>query len=181
MHIRPTWTMRVFTNVLNSSPAMRPEFALRVSPKPDGRGVLGLRGTGDPIDDCAIPSCSVLLGVYYRPRLAAGREQDARFTVGVRRLNEWMRWMVRNRRYIDEDLRLRRYCPELMPQPHEHDLWDEVAAHVWNEVVEEYPDADQVDAAVLGEENPPPRVGEAFAAWVAGIEGVDAIEAEGPI
>ncbi|KAK8101731.1 hypothetical protein PG999_012105 [Apiospora kogelbergensis] len=88
-----------------------------------------------------------------------GLEQDARFTEGVRRLNEWMRWMVRNRRYTDEDLRLWSYRPELMSQPHEHDIWDEVAARMWNEVVEEYLEADQVDATVLGKEDFPRRRG----------------------
>ncbi|KAK8017488.1 heterokaryon incompatibility protein [Apiospora rasikravindrae] len=94
-------------------------------------------------------------------RAVPGREHDARFAEGMRRLSEWMRWMICVRRYTEPDMRIWQRCPELMPQPHEHDRWDDVAARLWNEVVEDHPDADQVDTTELGEEDFAP-VGEAF-------------------
>ncbi|KAK8030536.1 hypothetical protein PG990_000270 [Apiospora arundinis] len=101
-----------------------------------------------------------------------GQEQDVRFTKGVRRLNEWMRWKIRSCRYTDEDLTRYESRPERMPQPQEHDRWDDVADRLWNEVVEEYPNVDRVGTTVLGGEDFTP-VGEAFVAWVAGVEGLD--------
>ncbi|KAK7955013.1 hypothetical protein PG996_015818 [Apiospora saccharicola] len=98
-----------------------------------------------------------------------GPEQDARFAEGVRRLTEWMRWLARNRRYTDEDVRMWQAHPDLMPQPADHDAWDDVADRLWNEVVEDYPNADQVDTAELGEEDLSPA-GEAFLAWHAAHE-----------
>ncbi|KAK8002519.1 hypothetical protein PG989_002238 [Apiospora arundinis] len=83
-----------------------------------------------------------------------------------------MRWKIRSRRYTDEDLTRYEYRPERMPQPQEHGRWDDVAARLWNEVMEEYPNADRVDTMVLGGEDFTP-VGEAFMAWVAGVEGLD--------
>ncbi|KAK7965992.1 uncharacterized protein PG986_000269 [Apiospora aurea] len=98
-------------------------------------------------------------------RAVPGQEHDVRFAEGVRRLGEWMRWVILVRRYTEPDMNTWPRCPELMPQPHEHDRWDDVAARLWNEVVEHYPNADQVDSTELGEEDFAP-VGEAFLSWV---------------
>ncbi|KAK8067018.1 hypothetical protein PG997_013765 [Apiospora hydei] len=98
-------------------------------------------------------------------RAVPGQEHDVRFAEGVRRLSEWMRWAIRVRRYTEPDMNTWPHCPELMPQPHEHDRWDDVAARLWNEVVEDYPNAGQVDSTELGEEDFAP-VGEAFLSWV---------------
>ncbi|KAK8135398.1 hypothetical protein PG984_003338 [Apiospora sp. TS-2023a] len=98
-----------------------------------------------------------------------GEEQDARFAEGVRRLTEWMRWLVRNRRYTDEDVRMWQNHPDLMPQPADRDAWDEVADRLWNEVVEDYPNAAEVDTSELGEEDLSPA-GEAFLSWHAAHE-----------
>ncbi|KAK8058679.1 hypothetical protein PG994_009127 [Apiospora phragmitis] len=106
-------------------------------------------------------------------RAVPGRDQDARFAEGVRRLNEWMRWAIRKRRYTDEDTDTWFYYPELMPKPDEHDAWDDVAARLWNEVVEDYPNADQIGTTELGQEDFTPA-GEAFMSWVDQLEGVDA-------
>lgn len=103
-------------------------------------------------------------------RAVFGGDSDARFEEGFRRLEAWTRWDVRMQRY-DRMLQLQKWnkFPGTMPAPGERDISDEVAERMWNEVIEDYPDSDQLVTEPEGSEDFSP-IGRAFIAWVDNLD-----------
>ncbi|UKZ82858.1 hypothetical protein TrVFT333_010658 [Trichoderma virens FT-333] len=103
---------------------------------------------------------------FFIYRAVFGDGTDARFAEGLNRLEKWLRWEARDSRYNsdDEAARWEEY-PDYMPAPGEPDVTDEVAARMWNEVVEEYPDAQEMITEPEGSEDFSP-IGRDFAARV---------------
>lgn len=103
---------------------------------------------------------------FFIYRAVFGDGTDARFAEGLNRLENWLRWEVRNSRYnsVEEAETWERF-PDYMPAPGEPDVTDEVAARMWNEVVEEYPDAQEIITEPEGSEDFSP-IGRDFAARV---------------
>ncbi|KAL7952212.1 hypothetical protein V8C34DRAFT_319237 [Trichoderma compactum] len=88
------------------------------------------------------------------------------YRAGLNRLEKWLRREVKNSRYTsgDEADRWKEH-PDYMPAPGEPDVTDEVAARMWNEVVEKYPDAQEIITEPEGSEDFSP-IGRDFAARV---------------
>ncbi|UKZ96767.1 uncharacterized protein TrAFT101_011544 [Trichoderma asperellum] len=103
---------------------------------------------------------------FFIYRAVFGDGTDARFAEGLNRLENWLRWEVRSSRYnsICEAETWEKF-PDYMPAPGEPDITDEVAARMWNEVVEEYPDAQEIITEPEGNEDFSP-IGRDFAARV---------------
>ncbi|KAL7946010.1 hypothetical protein V8C42DRAFT_322214 [Trichoderma barbatum] len=86
-------------------------------------------------------------------RAVFGQGTDARFAEGLNRLDKWLRWEARDSRYRNEDRNTWKIYPEYMPAPGEPDVTDEIAARMYNEVVEEYPDAQDIITEPEGSED----------------------------
>ncbi|KAL7907780.1 hypothetical protein GGI35DRAFT_67314 [Trichoderma velutinum] len=103
---------------------------------------------------------------FFIYRAVFGDGTNARFAEGLNRLEKWLRWEVRNSRYTSMgEAESWEKHPDCMPAPGEHDVTDEVAARIWNEVVEEYPDALEIITEPEGSEDFSP-IGRDFAARV---------------
>jgi hypothetical protein len=103
---------------------------------------------------------------FFIYRAVFGDGTDARFAEGLTRLEKWLRWEVRDSRYSGfDEAAIWKEHPEYMPAPGEPDVTDEVAARMWNEVIEEYPDAEEIITAPEGSEDFSP-IGRDFAARV---------------
>ncbi|KAL7790705.1 hypothetical protein V8C43DRAFT_285236 [Trichoderma afarasin] len=103
---------------------------------------------------------------FFIYRAVFGDGTDARFSEGLNRLEKWLRWEARISRYNsgDEADRWKEH-PEYMPAPGEPDVTDEIAGRMWNEVIEEYPDAQEIITEPEGSEDFSP-IGRDFAARV---------------
>lgn len=99
---------------------------------------------------------------FFIYRAVFGDGTDARFAEGLNRLEKWLRWEARNSRYNSNEEGAWKNYPEYMPKPGEPDVTDEVAARMWNEVVEEYPDAQEIITKPEGSEDFSP-IGRDFA------------------
>lgn len=103
---------------------------------------------------------------FFIYRAIFGDGTDARFSEGLSRLEKWLRWDVRSSRYKHgDDEYVWEHHPEYMPAPGEPDATDELARRMWNEVVEEYPDAQEIITEPEGSEDFTP-IGQDFAARV---------------
>ncbi|KKO96752.1 hypothetical protein THAR02_11145 [Trichoderma harzianum] len=103
---------------------------------------------------------------FFIYRAIFGDGTDARFSEGLNRLEKWLRWEARISRYnSDEEGGSWEHHPEYMPAAGEPDVTDEVAARMWNKVVEEYPDAQEIITEPEGSEDFSP-IGRDFAARV---------------
>ncbi|KAK1240340.1 hypothetical protein MKX08_007782 [Trichoderma sp. CBMAI-0020] len=100
---------------------------------------------------------------FFIYRAVFGDRTDARFAEGLNRLEKWLRWEARDSRYnsYGEGARWKQH-PDCMPAPGEADVTDEVAARMWNEVVEEYADAEEIVTEPEGREDFSP-IGRDFA------------------
>jgi hypothetical protein len=104
-------------------------------------------------------------------RAAFGPGSDERFAMGVKRLEDWLRYCVRQSRY---DAFGRRTDTPLDPDT---DLTNTMAERLWNEVMEDYPGKEKVRTAAAtaagdeGREDFGP-VGRAFVRWAEEL-GVD--------
>jgi hypothetical protein len=100
-------------------------------------------------------------------RAVFGPGSNERFTAGLSRLEDWIRWSVRQSRY-EEDWILWNRCPATVPPTGAWDPTDAMAQRMWNEVVEDYPDRDKVrsgEGTEAGDDDFEP-IGRAFIAWV---------------
>ncbi|KAL7911999.1 hypothetical protein GGI35DRAFT_492045 [Trichoderma velutinum] len=84
-------------------------------------------------------------------RTVFGHGTDARFAEGLSRLEKWMKWETRDARYHIGGYETVR--PEDIPAPGEPHITDEIAARMYNEVVEEYPDAQDIITEPEGSED----------------------------
>ncbi|PON26714.1 hypothetical protein TGAM01_v204215 [Trichoderma gamsii] len=110
---------------------------------------------------------------FFIYRAVSGDGTDARFAEGLNRLEKWLRWEARNSRYNNDDEAARwKEHPDYMPAPGEPDVINEVAARMWNEVVEEYPDAQEIitDPSVYYPEDRSPAVADIMAAAFTWLE-----------
>ncbi|RFU82009.1 hypothetical protein TARUN_191 [Trichoderma arundinaceum] len=98
---------------------------------------------------------------FFIYRAIFGDGTDARFAEGLNRLEKWLRWEARNSRYSSEAARWEEH-PDFMPAPGEPDVTDEIAERLWNEVIEEYPDAQEIVTEPEGSEDFSP-IGRDFA------------------
>lgn len=81
---------------------------------------------------------------FFIYRAVFGEGTDARFAEGLHRLEKWLTWDAGSSRYRNEDATLWKANPDYMPAPGEPDVTDEVAKRMWNEVVDEYPDTQEI-------------------------------------
>jgi hypothetical protein len=102
---------------------------------------------------------------FFIYRAVFGEGADARFAEGLNRLEKWLRWEARDSRYRNEDADIWKNYPDYMPTPGERDITDEIAERMWNEVVEEYPDAHEIITEPEGSEDFSP-IGRDFASRV---------------
>jgi len=105
---------------------------------------------------------------YNLYRAVDGPGTDERFEEAVRRLTAWVQWMVKQFRYHGFSEGEVKEHPERLPIPGEPHPSDELARRFYLEVIEDYPNRDQVRAGLNveeGDENFTP-VGAAFLDWV---------------
>ncbi|KAH0526074.1 hypothetical protein TsFJ059_009454 [Trichoderma semiorbis] len=103
---------------------------------------------------------------FFIYRAIFGDGTDARFSEGLNRLEKWLRWDARSSRYKHgDDEYVWEHHSECMPAPGEPDVTDEIARRMWNEVIEEYPDAQEIITKPEGSEDFTP-IGQDFAARV---------------
>lgn len=99
---------------------------------------------------------------FFIYRAVFGEGTDARFAEGLDSLEKWLRWKARMSRYGFNEKETWENYPDYMPAPGEPDVTDEVATRMWNEVVEEYPDAQEIITEPEGSEDFSP-IGRDFA------------------
>lgn len=102
---------------------------------------------------------------FFIYRAISGDGTDDRFAEGLNRLEKWLRWEAMDSRYSSEDKAMWEAFPDYIPAPGEPDITDEVAARMWNEVVEEYADSEYVITEPEGSEDFSP-IGRDFASRV---------------
>jgi hypothetical protein len=99
----------------------------------------------------------------YRVRFEG--DSDKRFVKGLDKLNTWLRYAIRGSRYRDGEGSAW-LNPDFTPSP--YDSTDELAKRMYNEIIQDYPDADEITTEPEGEEDFTP-IGEAFSRWVASL------------